>query len=706
MTGTRIAAAIAFAWAGSGQAFAQPPAAVLEEIVVTAEFRTATARELPLSVTVLDEQALRESSVQHFEELIAQVPNLSLSGEGSRARYFQLRGIGELEQYEGAPNPSVGFIIDDIDFSALGSIATTFDMERVEILRGPQGTRYGSNALGGLVYMRSAAPGDEFSANFELTAGKDATRALGAAVGGTASDSFGYRFSVHQYESNGFRRNAWLGRDDTYGRDELTARGKLQFAPGDRVEIDVTGLYIDIDNGYDAWAIDNSFTTQSDRPGRDAQTSTAGSVRVTAGFDGFDLVSISGAASSDIVFSFDADWGNEELWAPFVYDFFAENIRERRTFNQEIRLVSDEGAIADGRGQWLLGAYFLDVDESNDQLMEGIYSDGDFCDPCLLDDRVRSDYDARNAAIFGQLGAALNDRFGFTAGFRWERRAARYRDTAGNAFRPTDNMLGGEVALTWRIDARRSAYARVARGYKAGGFNINFAGIDFDEFDNLSPDQVAYDPETLWNVEVGVKGLWLDGSLTADIGLFHSRWQDQQVKIPMQLRLGDPSSFQFLTQNAERSTHRGLEAAMQWQGHERLGLFATLGLLDTKVHSFPVFPELEGRAQAHAPRYTYSSGAVWRAQDGWFARVEINGRGSFYYDYGHDQRSRAYSLVHLRAGRDFGPWGVTLWARNLLDKNHSVRGFFFGNEPPDFPDRLYTRLGDPRHYGVTLRYQM
>src|SRR5262245_23207587 len=130
----------------------------LEEIVVTADFRESRLAELPLSVSVLDKAELEATTQQHFEEVIRRVPNLNLSGEGSRARYFQLRGVGELEQYDGAPNPSIGFIVDDIDFSGLGSIGTLFDIDRVEVLRGPQGTRYGANALGGLIYMRSEAP--------------------------------------------------------------------------------------------------------------------------------------------------------------------------------------------------------------------------------------------------------------------------------------------------------------------------------------------------------------------------------------------------------------------------------------------------------------------------------------------------------------------------------------------------------------------
>ena len=170
----RLAALAVVATAASHLALAQSEG--LEEIVVTADFREARIEELPVSVTVLDREELRATTQQHFEEAIRRVPNLNLSGEGSRARYFQLRGVGELEQYDGAPNPSIGFIVDDIDFSGLGSIGTLFDIDRVEVLRGPQGTRYGANALGGLVYMRSQAPPDALSADVEATAGSDGTR--------------------------------------------------------------------------------------------------------------------------------------------------------------------------------------------------------------------------------------------------------------------------------------------------------------------------------------------------------------------------------------------------------------------------------------------------------------------------------------------------------------------------------------------------
>ena len=135
----------------------------IDEITVTADFRVRPELDIPSSISVLDKVFIEKSSTQHFQDLIYTIPNLNWSGDGNRPRYFQIRGIGELEQYQGAPNPSVGFLIDDIDYSGIGSIATLFDIEQVEVLRGPQSGRYGANALAGLIYMRSAAPPEEFS---------------------------------------------------------------------------------------------------------------------------------------------------------------------------------------------------------------------------------------------------------------------------------------------------------------------------------------------------------------------------------------------------------------------------------------------------------------------------------------------------------------------------------------------------------------
>jgi len=254
----------------------------LEEIIVTADFRERSIAEVPLSITVLDRAMIEQAAVQHFEELIYTLPNINWSGDGNRARYFQIRGVGELEQYEGAPNPSVGFLIDDIDFSGIGTVATLFDIQQIEVLRGPQGSRYGANALAGLIFVQSVDPTDEWTGMARLTAGQDGTAAGGVAFGGpvSAGSTLRYRLSAHHHQSDGFRNNTHLGRSDTNGRRESTVRGKLLWGADDDWSFRLTGMYTDIDDGYDAFAIDNSLTVLSDKPGKDAQASAGASLNV------------------------------------------------------------------------------------------------------------------------------------------------------------------------------------------------------------------------------------------------------------------------------------------------------------------------------------------------------------------------------------------------------------------------------------------
>src|SRR6185369_11663404 len=143
----------------------------LDEVVVTAQLRDRNLQDLPASATVLDSHTLESVGVQHFQDVLNLVPNLNWAGGTSRPRFFQLRGIGELEQWQGAPNPSIGFLIDGIDFSGVGMPATLADVDRVEVLRGPQGTAYGANALAGLIAVNTRAPSRDASANAAVTFG-------------------------------------------------------------------------------------------------------------------------------------------------------------------------------------------------------------------------------------------------------------------------------------------------------------------------------------------------------------------------------------------------------------------------------------------------------------------------------------------------------------------------------------------------------
>jgi len=672
-------------------------AQAIEEIVVTADFRERAASEIPASVTALDAAEIERLAVQHFEELISVVPNLNWSGDGHRARYLQIRGVGELEQYQGAPNPSVGFLIDDIDFSGIGTIATTFDIERIEVLRGPQGTRYGANALAGLVYVQSALPSGQREGRVQLTAGGDDTRAGGVALGGllASDESLSFRVSAQHHQGNGFRDNPYLGRDDSNGRDETTLRGRLRWQPTDALTVDIAALYADVDNGYDAFAIDNSYTMLSDKPGRDAQRSVGGSLRIEwSALPWATLTSITAAADSDIAFDFDADWGNDDSWAPVTYDYVSLSDRSRRTVTQEFRLASsDDGRIFGGTTDWLAGIYVLDLADELVTINRGEYFDPGFNFADSLDDTFGSSYDATNIALFGQLDGNLGTATRLSVGLRVERRTTDYDDTAGLRAGPAETMAGGEITLSHDHSGELTSFLSLSRGYKAGGFNLGIVPEDRREFD----------AESLWNLEAGIKSSLFDAAVALNVSAFYSRRDDQQVRTSFQLIPGDPASFVFLTDNAARGRTLGLEAELRWTLSEMLELYANAGLLDAEFEDF-VTPQvdLSGRAQAHAPDYTLAAGASFRHPNGMFARLDVTARDAFYFDVSHDQRSQPYELVNGRVGYETDRWSVQLWARNLFDRRYAVRGFYFGNEPPNFPDTLYTRAGDPRQLGVTF----
>jgi outer membrane receptor protein involved in Fe transport len=709
---TTLVAALALPPTGRAQATEEPPvpAGPLEEVVVSA-FRHSEALNLGTSLTVLDRETVAAAALQHVEELIALVPNMNYSGDGSRARYFQLRGVGELEQYEGAPNPSIGFIVDDIDLSGIGGISSVFDLQQAEVLRGPQATRFGAGAL-----------------RAEALAGSDDIGSVGVAVGGRMTDSLAGRVSLQHYRGNGFYDNVSLGIDDSNRREESTARGKLLWELGSGWSAKLALLYADFDNGYDAWSPENGRVTFSDNPGRDSQRTWGGSLKFSgplgAGVEG---VSLTAYADSDILFSFDGEWGDAAYWAPYGYDYVYADRRHRRSLSQEFRFVSGpDGTLFGGRSDWVLGLFGQSLEETDDIRSAGLYEDSadapfSYCAPCLDDTRLRSDYEATNYAVFGRLDTRLNERFMLNLGLRLERWEADYADVftdliygdpaqpVTHDFHPSENLWGGDIGLDfhWRDDVL--LYALVSRGYKAGGFNPSLAralgpGAGF----SLGGEAIAFDPETLLNLETGLKGRWLDGRLTADASLFWMDRRDMQVRSSAQFT-DNPNDFIFITSNAEGHAW-GLETSLAWQFAENWRLHGSLGLLHSEVDAYALEREadiggsLVGRDFAHAPPYTANLGLSYAGPRGWTGRLDLNAVGSFYFDYSHDEKSASYQTVNLKFGRQWARWAVYAWVRNLFDEDYATRGFSFGLEPPAFPRRTYTRLGDPRHYGLTLTY--
>jgi len=202
-SGLAVTAALAGATGLADAAPSITPDAI-EEIVVTGDLRESSLLRVPVSVSVIGSELIEQRSASHLEEVLNVAPNVNFASGASRGRFFQIRGIGERGQFAEPLNPSVGVILDDVDLSGAATAATLFDVEQVEIFRGPQSSRYGANAHAGLIVLRSNAPTEEPEARVELEAGNYDTWRLGGVVSGPlAGDRLTGRLAVQQHRSDG-----------------------------------------------------------------------------------------------------------------------------------------------------------------------------------------------------------------------------------------------------------------------------------------------------------------------------------------------------------------------------------------------------------------------------------------------------------------------------------------------------------------------
>ena len=675
----------------------------IEEIIVKGDWREINVLEEDSSIVILNNQIIESQPIKHFENLSYLVPNLNFAASDSRARHFQIRGIGERSGYERTPNSAVGFLIDDIDYSGQGGIATTFDVDQIEVHRGPQGSRIGSNALAGLIYIKTKEPTEVFEGSSEITLGTYGTRNAGIAFGGPTqfNQDITYRVALRSDYSDGFRKNLFLGKSNTSKKDEDTYRLKLNWKLRDKTTLKFLITQIDLDDPADIWTIDGSLNTLSDRPGMDSQKTNAYSMKIFHGFAGYEFQSITSITDTDVVLSYDADWGNAKSHAPYTYDYFSETLRDRETFSQELRLVSDELDFNSNRNtEWVLGISYFDVKEVNFKNDDGVYGDpSDPFGPYGSKSSSSSNFSSDNLSIFGNIDYFLDEFTKLSIGARWEDYQSNYYDSFGESFNPNDQMSGGKISLNKNLSDVANIFISVARGFNQGGFNLNLG---------LAPDSkntnLYYDPEFLTNYEVGFNAQLFDAKTNIAAVIFYSDREDQQVLISTQVDPTDPNTFSFLTQNAAEGTNKGLELNIDVQLTESLNFFARLGLLRTEINNWKSRPDLEGRAQAHAPKKSYAFGMNWSITNRASLSVDVVGKSSFYYSDSHNNQSKSYSLTNINFDYLIGGWTYSIWARNIFDEYYSVRGFYFGNEAPDFKDTLYERQGDPRHVGLSVRY--
>ena len=659
----------------------------LEEIIVTADYRQLAQDDIAASISVIDVDTMARKNAQHLEDVLLNAPNVNFASGASRARFIQIRGIGERGQFSEPLNPSVGLMIDGVDFSGIGTAAMLYDVEQVEILLGPQGTRYGSNALAGLVNLQSKAPDTEQSYGLQLQAGNYRERGIAGYISGPATDDLFYRLSAQQLESDGFNTNQFLDRP-TNQREETTLRAKFRWLATDTEQLDVTAAMIDLDNGYDAFSLDNVRDTLSDEPGFDRQDSKLLSIDFsTSRFAPFTMEVLGGYARSDIAYGYDEDWIYTGFH-PWEYASTDHYFRDRETASGEVRLVSSEdGALFNGRTDWVAGVYSLhqDVDLARNYT--------------FLTEVFTSRYIVDRLAVYAETNTTLTDRWSLDAGLRSERFSAGYTDSSALAFSPDDDLFGGKIGLNYRTANDNLLYATLSRGYKSGGFNTD---------GSLDADLREFDAETLWNAEAGFKGNILE-NLQLRFAIFRMDRDDVQISSSVVRMRGDGSAeFIDYIGNAAAGRNSGVELSGNWLATDNLAIYGSLGLLDAEYEDFinSAGDNLDGRQQAHAPDYQFTLGAGFNVSPELFLDVNVQGRDAFYFSDSHSVRSDSYALLNASLRYERNDMVLTLWGRNITDEDYYVRGFYFGNDPRDgYTPKGYTQLGEPARFGLTLNME-
>ncbi|TGD73425.1 TonB-dependent receptor [Mangrovimicrobium sediminis] len=684
----------------------------VEEVIVTADFRAADLMRAPASISVLGELEMAERGARHLEDVLSAAPNVSWSAGASRSRFLQVRGVGDLEQYaEPKYYPSVGVVVDDLELGSAASAGMLFDAAQVEVLRGPQGTRYGAAAHAGMVRIETNAPGDDFEAQLHGGVGNYGSYHAGLVLSGPLGPTLGARLAVQQNTGDGYVDNAFSGEDDTAGYDEFTGRARLRWQPTDNASYELSGLRFDSDNGYDAFTLDNSRTSWADQPGSDAQEIDA----VTARGDwllggGRSLQAIASWLDGDQLYAYDADWVSppvcELATCSYGFDTAQERFdRGREQGTLELRLLGGADTLGAGDLRYVIGLYANHNDETLDYAYPsawyGLYESS-------------SGYDTERYAVYGQLEYGFSERLSLKAGLRLERFSDDYADSNGVATDSDDDLLDAEISLQYEFDDNTFLYATTALASKPGSVNVA-ASSQFDfmspGFQDFMQDKLRFDSEQLVNYEIGLKTRQWNGRLDLRTALFYVTRDNAQLENWMWD--ADAGLWVGYLDSGSDAENYGLELEGSLALTQQLEVYGSLGLLETEVDTITTFDldrnafvTKDGRDQAKSPAYQYNLGLRAALPLGLTASLEVEGRDDSYFGYYHDGQLEGYDLVNASLGWSGRSLRVTLWGRNLGDEDYAVHGLYFGADPRDdfgaWSNQSYYQLGAPRTYGVDL----
>ena len=742
-----LAAAMLIATAGAANAAVFE----LEEVIVTAQKRAQSLQDVGVSVSAFTGDQMNALGWKNSLDVAGQTPGLvatSNTGDSANIALFSIRGVNQGDFAEGQEAP-VAIYMDEAYLSSPGSSgAPAFDIERIEILRGPQGTLYGRNATGGLVHYISEKPSDEFSASVDLTAGDYGQIGVTTVLNGGLSDSVQGRLAVYHNENDGYVKNA-IGKD-MRNDDTQSVRAMLNFDIDSETSLLLIGRHTQIDtrggvyhnratkstangpvfcqsgdtdcgtglnlvNGVPVPGAQNFFGNGSlfdpangqldDGIGDELEGAydfnsgvTRDSTGITAIFNktfdnGINLTSVTDWTSSDKSYREDDDSSQYNL-VTYVSEAEVEQV------SQEIRIDGENGRL-----HWVTGVYFLSIE--ND--FSGAFQfPSDAYDPTFF---AGSETDTVSA--FGQFDYRINDNLLFTAGLRWTQddKSLTYRLTGDGAafddgsgflytgdtyrFDRSDDEISGKLQIDWEPTEDQLFYASYNRGTKGGGFNTPSDGFALG-----TSEAIGFDPEILTSYELGSKTTFADGRARINASVFYYDYDNYQGFF------FSGTTSQLINSEAE---FYGGEVELMYSTENGWDIIAGLALLETEVNgaSNDGLNTIVDQNALLAPDITFNLMVrkEWSVGTGRMAaQVSANHVGEEYFNLVNSEATQAgdYTLTDFRLSyfNADDTWEASLSVKNVFDE----RPVTYGYDISDFGNYSIYVVGPPRWLSVNFKY--
>ena len=671
-----------------------------DTIIVTAQRREQALQDVPLAISALSGALIDRMGGTELRDVASAVPGLDMQDNRSGENRFTIRGVSEIAG--GAP--SVGVYIDEIPvstFSGEGVNLKTFDISRLEVLRGPQGTLYGEGSLGGTIRIITNRPDpDGFAARLDgtlsSTTGGDINSGLDGMINLPLGEGVAVRAAVAVRDSGGWIDNPFLGEKNINGEQSIHARLSGRILASERTTLDFTYIYQDSkSSGPSRGDKDNNHFAGV----REPRSDRLDVLNFTANlqFDFATLVSATGyfKRKGESINDFTPLAPLLSILAGTPVDT-ANIIRpnDQEVFTQEVRLYSED---KDGL-TWSFGGFY-----KNDNL---VISNSTVTDPALPFDwfELSVDETAKQFAVFGEIDYALTSSLHGVVGVRYFNED---RDIVSNVSGVLPFILSGAAAnnlpvsssadkFTWRFSIYYDPsdtllfFATASSGFRAGGINPQaflFPGAP-----------TSFGPESLWNYEIGAKTAWIDNRLIVNLSAYYIDWSDVIVNAVT----GDPL-FSYSV-NAGTAHSKGIELEILGRPTPGLELRLSSSINEAKVDSVSAIgntppPAVPGARLPFVPQFRVAGSAeyTWslsKALEG-LVRVDGSYTGSTFsaVDNNPVGINDAYSVFNVRAGLQASSWSLTLFADNLFNSRGEL-AYSGGGE---------SLLINPRTVGLTLR---